>query len=96
MAATPHQPHLDLMKQVNRQFITGVTVVTAMDGEKPRGLAVKVQSHAIAGTNAVTGQCHGRLRRRCIKGGVRDRRQRAADRVSIGMELRDLRESVND
>jgi flavin reductase (DIM6/NTAB) family NADH-FMN oxidoreductase RutF len=30
----------DLMKQVNRQFITGVTVVTAMDGDRPRGLAV--------------------------------------------------------
>lgn len=31
---------LDLMKQVNRQFITGVTVVTAMDGATPKGLAV--------------------------------------------------------
>src|SRR3954469_17967619 len=30
----------DLMKQVNRQFVTGVTVVTVMDGEQPRGLAV--------------------------------------------------------
>jgi flavin reductase (DIM6/NTAB) family NADH-FMN oxidoreductase RutF len=28
------------MKRVNRQFITGVTVVTTMDGDKPRGLAV--------------------------------------------------------
>ncbi len=30
----------DLMKQVNRQFVTGVTVVAAMDGDKPKGLAV--------------------------------------------------------
>ena len=30
----------DLMKQVNRQFVTGVTVVTVMDGDRPRGLAV--------------------------------------------------------
>lgn len=30
----------DLMKQVNRQFVTGVTVLTTMDGQKPRGLAV--------------------------------------------------------
>ena len=37
-------PDLDLMKQVNRQFITGVTVVTAMDGETPRGLAVNAFS----------------------------------------------------
>lgn len=31
---------LDLMKQVNRQFITGVTVVTVMDETTPKGLAV--------------------------------------------------------
>jgi flavin reductase (DIM6/NTAB) family NADH-FMN oxidoreductase RutF len=37
-------PDLDTMKQVNRQFISGVTVVTAMDGEKPRGLAVNAFS----------------------------------------------------
>jgi flavin reductase (DIM6/NTAB) family NADH-FMN oxidoreductase RutF len=37
---TPTGPDLDTMKQVNRQFITGVTVVTTMDDEKPRGLAV--------------------------------------------------------
>ena len=37
-------PDLDLMKQVNRQFVTGVTVVTAMDGELPRGLAVNAFS----------------------------------------------------
>lgn len=30
----------ELMKQVNRRFITGVTVVTAMDGDLPKGLAV--------------------------------------------------------
>ena len=34
----------DLMKQVNRQFTTGVTVVTAMDGNRPRGLAVNAFS----------------------------------------------------
>ena len=28
----------DLMKQVNRQFVTGVTVVTVMDGDRPWGL----------------------------------------------------------
>lgn len=33
-------PDLDTMKQVNRKFVTGVTVVTAMDDETPRGLAV--------------------------------------------------------
>jgi len=33
-------PDQDVMKQVNRQFVTGVTVVTAMDGDRPRGLAV--------------------------------------------------------
>jgi flavin reductase (DIM6/NTAB) family NADH-FMN oxidoreductase RutF len=40
MSTTHTRPDLDLMKQVNRQFVTGVTVVTAMDGDKPRGLAV--------------------------------------------------------
>jgi flavin reductase (DIM6/NTAB) family NADH-FMN oxidoreductase RutF len=40
VSATHTRPALDLMKQVNRQFVTGVTVVTAMDGEKSRGLAV--------------------------------------------------------
>jgi flavin reductase (DIM6/NTAB) family NADH-FMN oxidoreductase RutF len=44
MSTTHTRPELDLMKQVNRQFITGVTVVTAMDGEKPRGLAVNAFS----------------------------------------------------
>lgn len=41
---TPTGPELDTMKQVNRQFITGVTVVTTMDDEKPRGLAVNAFS----------------------------------------------------
>jgi flavin reductase (DIM6/NTAB) family NADH-FMN oxidoreductase RutF len=40
MATVPTQPQADLMKQVNRQFVTGVTVVTAMDEGTPRGLAV--------------------------------------------------------
>jgi len=44
MSITHARPDIDLMKQVNRQFITGVTVVTAMDGEKPRGLAVNAFS----------------------------------------------------
>jgi flavin reductase (DIM6/NTAB) family NADH-FMN oxidoreductase RutF len=44
MTATHIRPGTDLMKQVNRQFVTGVTVVTAMDGEKPRGLAVNAFS----------------------------------------------------
>lgn len=37
-------PDLDTMKQVNRQFVTGVTVVTTMDGDTPRGLAVNAFS----------------------------------------------------
>lgn len=40
MAVTQLQPDLDVMKRVNRQFVTGVTVVTAMDDGTPRGLAV--------------------------------------------------------
>ena len=36
----PVRPDVDLMKRVNRQFVTGVTVVTALDGDNPRGLAV--------------------------------------------------------
>jgi flavin reductase (DIM6/NTAB) family NADH-FMN oxidoreductase RutF len=40
----PARPDLDLMKQVNRQFITGVTVVTALDDDTPRGLAVNAFS----------------------------------------------------
>ncbi len=37
-------PALDLMKQVNRRFVTGVTVVTTMDEGMPRGLAVNAFS----------------------------------------------------
>lgn len=33
-------PDIDRMKAVNRLFVTGVTVVTTMDGDTPRGLAV--------------------------------------------------------
>lgn len=44
MAAPAPTPDIDVMKQVNRQFVTGVTVVTAMDGETPRGLAVNAFS----------------------------------------------------
>lgn len=40
MTSTPIALGPDLMKQVNRQFVTGVTVVTVMDGDVPRGLAV--------------------------------------------------------
>jgi flavin reductase (DIM6/NTAB) family NADH-FMN oxidoreductase RutF len=40
MEPVPTRPDADLMKQVNRRFVTGVTVVTTMDGEVPRGLAV--------------------------------------------------------
>lgn len=40
MPAAHAQPDLDVMKHVNRQFITGVTVVTAIDDGTPRGLAV--------------------------------------------------------
>ncbi len=34
------RPDGDLMKEVNRRFVTGVTLVTAMDDGAPRGLAV--------------------------------------------------------
>jgi flavin reductase (DIM6/NTAB) family NADH-FMN oxidoreductase RutF len=44
MCLTHARPDIDLMKQVHRQFVTGVTVVTALDGEKPRGLAVNAFS----------------------------------------------------
>lgn len=40
MPATHSRPDQDVMKKVNRQFITGVTVVTALDDAIPRGLAV--------------------------------------------------------
>lgn len=38
VTATP--PDADLLKQVNRRFVTGVTLVTVMDGDQPKGLAV--------------------------------------------------------
>lgn len=34
------RPDTDLMKEVNRRFVTGVTLVTTMDDGVPRGLAV--------------------------------------------------------
>ncbi|WP_309081701.1 flavin reductase [Zhihengliuella sp.] len=34
------EPDPDVMKTFNRQFVTGVTVVTTRDGETPKGLAV--------------------------------------------------------
>lgn len=40
LTETPNPPGVDVMKAVNRQFVTGVTVVTTMDGDVPRGLAV--------------------------------------------------------
>lgn len=44
MAIAAARPDIDVMKKVNRQFVTGVTVVTAMDEDKPRGLAVNAFS----------------------------------------------------
>lgn len=44
MPAPTAQPDTDLMKQVNRQFVTGVTVVTTMDEGTPKGLAVNAFS----------------------------------------------------
>ncbi|MGW3472563.1 flavin reductase family protein [Saccharopolyspora sp. NPDC000995] len=41
---TMTMPDLDLMKQVNRRFVSGVTVVTALDDDTPRGLAVNAFS----------------------------------------------------
>jgi flavin reductase (DIM6/NTAB) family NADH-FMN oxidoreductase RutF len=38
--AASARPDADLLKDVNRRFITGVTLVTAMDDGVPRGLAV--------------------------------------------------------
>jgi len=43
-ALVPALPDLDTMKAVNRQFVSGVTVVTAMDQATPRGLAVNAFS----------------------------------------------------
>ena len=39
-AAVQNDPDPELMKGFNRQFITGVTVVTTNDGDQPKGLAV--------------------------------------------------------
>ncbi len=36
----PEDPSPESMKAFNRKFVTGVTVVTTMDGDTPRGLAV--------------------------------------------------------
>ncbi|MBB4933534.1 flavin reductase (DIM6/NTAB) family NADH-FMN oxidoreductase RutF [Lipingzhangella halophila] len=44
MPTLPARPDTDLMKQVNRQFVTGVTVVTALDDGTPKGLAVNAFS----------------------------------------------------
>ena len=40
VASPVGEPDPELMKGFNRQFVTGVTVVSTMDGEKARGLAV--------------------------------------------------------
>lgn len=40
VTATSTLPAADLLKQVNRRFVTGVTLVTVMDGDQPKGLAV--------------------------------------------------------
>ncbi|MFC9360283.1 flavin reductase family protein [Rhodococcus sp. NPDC057014] len=40
MSPLQQNADIDLMKQVNRQFVTGVTVITALDGDSPKGLAV--------------------------------------------------------
>lgn len=37
-------PDLDTIRAFHRQFVTGVTIVTAMDDEQPRGLAVNAFS----------------------------------------------------
>jgi flavin reductase (DIM6/NTAB) family NADH-FMN oxidoreductase RutF len=45
MSQTPTaEPDIDLIKQVHRRFITGVTVVTALDEGDPKGLAVNAFS----------------------------------------------------
>ena len=41
----------DLLKEVNRKFVTGVTLVTAMDDGVPRGLAVNAFAINIASTS---------------------------------------------
>lgn len=44
MADLSGEPDLDAMKAFNRQFVTGVTVVTTMEDGKPKGLAVNAYS----------------------------------------------------
>lgn len=44
MADLSGEPDLESMKAFNRQFVTGVTVVTTMEDGKPRGLAVNAYS----------------------------------------------------
>jgi len=39
-----YQPDLDAVRAFHRKFVTGVTIVTAMDGGAPRGLAVNAFS----------------------------------------------------
>lgn len=45
MHTIPEKLDSDLMKRVNRQFVTGVTVVTVLDGDTPKGLAVNAFSN---------------------------------------------------
>ncbi|WP_258141574.1 flavin reductase [Arthrobacter sp. MYb221] len=44
MADLSGEPDLDAMKAFNRQFVTGVTVVTTQENGKPKGLAVNAYS----------------------------------------------------
>jgi flavin reductase (DIM6/NTAB) family NADH-FMN oxidoreductase RutF len=45
MSQTPTaEPEIDLLKQVHRRFVTGVTVVTTMADGTPKGLAVNAFS----------------------------------------------------
>jgi steroid delta-isomerase-like uncharacterized protein len=44
MADLSGEPDLEAMKAFNRQFVTGVTVVTTMEDGKPKGLAVNAYS----------------------------------------------------
>lgn len=41
-----HHPDLDLIKQVNRQFVSGVTVVAAMDRDKPMETEIRERLQA--------------------------------------------------
>jgi len=40
----PSSPDLDTIRAFHRKFVTGVTIVTTMDGDHPRGLAVNAFS----------------------------------------------------